>query len=410
MRWSLPRKLAWKLYAVALVQLVLLTGVFMGVGRLVMGTPRDEPNAAGAGPTPPPGEGPRPGEGRDPPGPAAGEGHGPPGRLAPQFEPGPRLGRARPRPPISAATTIFVGGLLILGVGSLLTARWIVRPLERLAGAAKALGAGDLRARSGLHRRDEIGDLARSFDEMGERIERLLLAEKELMANVSHELRTPLARLRVALDIAGEAETSANAAAATLAQVSMREMSADLDELETLIDDILTATRLEITRGTPAAAHFEAHPQETRCDSLCERATARFRARHPTRPLTVAIDPELPLVRVDPVLFRRVLDNLLENAHKYSPDPSSGIALRARRAAGGAVFEIADQGMGIPEEDLPHLFTPFFRGERSRARGTGGVGLGLTLAKRIVDAHRGSIEVASTVGAGATFRVLVPAA
>ncbi|HEX3771018.1 MAG TPA: HAMP domain-containing sensor histidine kinase [Polyangiaceae bacterium] len=383
MRWSFPRKLAWKLYAVALVQLVLLTGVFMGVGRLVMGPPPDDSTAANADP-PPPSD--RPRLGRTPP---------------------------RPHPPISAATTIFLGGLLILGIGSLLTARWIVRPLERLAGAAKALGTGDLRARSGLRRRDEIGDLARTFDEMGERIERLLLAEKELMANVSHELRTPLARLRVALDIAGEAETNAGA---TPGQVSMGEMSADLDELETLIDDILTATRLEIARGTPAAAHFEVHPMETPCDSLCERAAARFRARHPTRPLTIATERDLPLVRVDPVLFRRVLDNLLENAHKYSPDPSSGITLRASLstaipgAATAAAFEVADEGMGIPEEDLPHLFTPFFRGEKSRARGTGGVGLGLTLARRIVEAHRGSIEVASTVGAGATFRVLVPAA
>jgi signal transduction histidine kinase len=276
-----------------------------------------------------------------------------------------------------------------------------VIPLEDLARVAKALGAGDLRARSGFRRRDEVGDLARSFDEMGDRIERLLLAEKELMANVSHELRTPLARLRVALDIAGEADPDTG-------RLSMTEMSADLDELETLVDDILTATRLEIARGTPAAAHFELRLEDTASEVICERASSRFRSRHPTRPLTTAIDPNLPAVRVDPVLFRRVVDNLLENAHKYSPDPTSVVTLRVRREGDGVAFEVADRGMGIADADRPHVFSPFFRSERSRVRAAGGVGLGLTLAKRVVDAHRGAIEVESAVGVGTTFRVVLP--
>jgi signal transduction histidine kinase len=405
MKWPLPRTLAWKLYAIGVVQLILLSGVFMGVGRLVMGVPPEDrgptraeiaPSPGGHRPLPPPDEDGPPPEGDRPPPPAG----GPDGPGAPGSPP------HRHAPAVSAVTTIFVGGLLILGIGALLTARWIVRPLEDLARVARALGGGQLRARSGLKRRDEIGDLSRTFDEMGERIERLLLAEKELMANVSHELRTPLARLRVALDIAGESSTDL----ANMGVVSTREMSADLDELETLVDDILTATRLEIMRGTPAAAHFELHPEDTACDAVCERAAARFRARHAERHLTVEIHPNLPPVRVDPVLFRRVVDNLLENADKYSPDPASAITLRAVRDADRVAFEVVDEGLGIPEDDLPHLFTPFFRGEKSRARGTGGVGLGLTLAKRIVDAHRGSIDVASAVGVGTTFRVLVPVA
>jgi two-component system sensor histidine kinase BaeS len=103
-----------------------------------------------------------------------------------------------------------------------------------------------------------------------------------------------------------------------------------------------------------------------------------------------------------------VLDNLLGNADKYSPRPDSEISLRVSQRADQACFEVRDHGLGISAQDLPHVFTAFFRGERSRSRGTGGVGLGLTLAKRIVEAHGGNLEVESTAGQGTTFRALLP--
>jgi signal transduction histidine kinase len=300
--------------------------------------------------------------------------------------------------------TLLLGGFVILGVGSLLTARWILNPLEDLARVARALGAGDLRARSGLRRDDELGDLSRTFDEMAERIERLVLAEKELLANVSHELRTPLSRLRVAIDIACEADPERGRALA--------EMGDDLAEIEALIHDILTATRLEIARGSPASSHFALHLDDTACERLVERAAERFRAKHAERPLHVESEPALPPVRADAVLLRRVFDNLLENAHKYSPDPRTPVTLRLRRDAAADVVavEVIDAGMGIAPDDLPHLFVPFFRSDRSRARGTGGVGLGLTLAKRIIEAHHGTITVTSTLGIGTMVRVVLPRA
>lgn len=376
--------LAWRLYGLGLLQLALLAGVFMGVGRLVVGAPPEEPTRQAM---PAPGMPPPPGA---PPevGPPAG-----PLPLPPPWHRSPRL---------TPVETLFLGGIVIVGIGSLLTARWIVRPLRDLARAARALGAGDLRARSGLRRDDEVGELARTFDEMAGRIEQLVLAEKELLANVSHELRTPLARLRVALDIAGESDPET-------VRASMAEMGVDLSELETLVNDILTTTRLEIARGTSAAARFELHLEDLDGNALVERVAERFRARHSERSLTVDVAVELPVVHADPVLLRRVLDNLLENAHKYSPDAAAPIVLRAARADGGIAFEVVDRGMGIAEKDQPHLFTPFFRSDTSRARASGGVGLGLTLAKRIVEAHHGTITVTSTLGVGSTFRVLVPA-
>jgi signal transduction histidine kinase len=304
-----------------------------------------------------------------------------------------------PIPPL----VVFALGMLVVGLGSLLTARWIVAPLSSLAAASRALGSGDLRARTGLDRDDEIGELGATFDEMAARVETLVLAQKELLANVSHELRTPLARIRVALDLAAEGD-------AIEARASLEEIAIDLAELEALIDDVLTATRLEVAEGSVTAG-FALHRAHVAASTICAQAADRFRARHARRPFMLDAAEDLPSVDVDPVLFRRVLDNLLDNAHKYSPDAATSVSLRAFERGGDVVFEVRDRGIGIAEDDRAKLFTPFFRADRSRSRagGVGGIGLGLTLAKRIVEAHGGVVEIESVVGEGTIARVTIAA-
>jgi two-component system OmpR family sensor kinase len=304
------------------------------------------------------------------------------------------------RTPLPIVLTMLAG-LLVLGVGAFLTARWIARPLSRLSQMATSLGQGDLRARSELTRDDELGEVARAFDDMAERIQRLLQTEKELLANVAHELRTPLARIRVALEIASEGD-------AETVRSSLSEITVDLAELEALINDVLTAARFELVDGMSPSAGFALHLEEIAPRTIGERSAERFRVRHPGRPFSAQFEAISGAIDADPMLLRRVVDNLLENAHKYSPDAGTPISLKVSELAQRACFEISDHGMGIPSEDLPRVFTAFFRGERSRSRGTGGVGLGLTLAKRIVEAHGGSIEVESTVGVGTTFRARLP--
>jgi signal transduction histidine kinase len=311
-------------------------------------------------------------------------------------------------PGLTGPLLVLVGGLAILVIGALITARWIVRPIERLSRTARALGSGDLQARSRLDRDDEIGELGHRFDEMAERITSLLVTEKELLANVAHELRTPLTRIGVALDLANEGDAEA-------ARSSIIEIAVDVSELETIVDDILTAMRFEIAPGK-GPAQLPLRRALVPAAEIAIAAADRLRVRHPRRPLEVQIDDDLPTIHVDPVLFRRVIDNLLENAHKYTPDGDAPITLGVRREritddAGDAVcFEIRDRGAGISAEDLPRIFTAFFRGERSRSRETGGVGLGLTLARRIVEAHDGAIDVASTLNVGTSVRVSVPVA
>jgi signal transduction histidine kinase len=265
-----------------------------------------------------------------------------------------------------------------------------------MAATARAFGRGDLGARVALERRDEIGEVARAFDEMADRVTGTLASERELLANVSHELRTPLARIRVALDLAveGDAET---------ARESAEDISEDLDELERLLGDVLIASRLDFATtarsGIPAIAADDVDLGE-----LVDNAAGRFRRLFPARTLVVERTEGVHVVG-DRQLLRRALENLLHNAEKYS-DASEPVRLTLATDATHARLLVVDRGVGIGPEDLKHVFRPFFRVDRSRTKRPhplrGGHGLGLALTKRIVEAHGGSVELTSGLGEGTT--------
>jgi two-component system, OmpR family, sensor kinase len=307
-----------------------------------------------------------------------------------------------PPPPPPFGTRIVPLVLVVVAVSSLLLARSLTRPLRRLSTAARAFGGGDLAVRVGLGRQDELGDVSRAFDEMAERVSALLRAEKELLANVSHELRTPLARIHVAVDLASEGD-------AEVAREALAEIADDLAELERLIADVLTAARLDLGDGSSPQGTPPLRRERVHVGDLLARAASRFRAAHPERTLELAVTDDLPTIDGDPVLLRRVIDNLLENAHKYTEHPTDPVELHAR--AGREIeIDVVDKGIGIAADDLPRVFRPFFRADRSRTRATGGLGLGLALAKRIVDAHGGSIELTSAPNEGTRARVRLPIA
>lgn len=311
------------------------------------------------------------------------------------------LGRGMPPPSllVTILLTLVAGGVVI-AAGALVTAAWLIRPIERLSRAAKSFGQGDFQSRVGDARPDEIGQLAQSFDEMAERVESSIRRERELLANVSHELRTPLARIRVAMDLAAESDGES-------ARTTIADIASDLSELEGLIDDILVALRLE-SRGLEASMPINSL-HEIGAHEIARRAAERFSTRSPARVVETELAAEGALVLVDPMLFRRVLDNLLDNAHKYSPDPATTIRLHVSTHDETVVFAVEDHGIGIEASELSRIFTPFYRVERSRSRGTGGVGLGLTLVRRIVEAHHGEVSVESELNGGTVVRVAVPA-
>jgi len=276
----------------------------------------------------------------------------------------------------------------------------IARPLDRLARTATALGSGDLAARTGVTRKDELGAVARAFDEMADRMVALLRGQTELIANVAHELRTPLARIRVALDLAADGD-------AAVARESLAEIGEDLSELEALVSDILASARMDLAGNTASGAP-PLRRDVVDVVAVVSQAAERLRHRHPDRRIEVEFGADVPSVDGDAALLRRALDNLLDNARKYSP-PDSEIRVRAARRGSDVAIEVVDRGEGIAAEDLDRIFTPFFRADRSRTRATGGVGLGLALSKRIVEAHGGTLVASSAPGAGTTMTVALPA-
>jgi two-component system, OmpR family, sensor kinase len=346
---------------------------------------------AGAPPAPPPG-----GAGGPPP---------PPPGFRPGIAPGgyALLAPGKPPPPPFREFVPLALTLVGLGVAAALLSRSIVRPLQQLSRAARALGHGELSARTGLSRPDELGEVARAFDEMAGRVEGLLRSQTELIANVAHELRTPLARIRVALDLAADGEGDASVARSSLAEIAE-----DLGELERLVEDVLASSRMDLAANTASGAQPTLHTAPVELASLLRGSAERLGHRFPGRTVEVVLDGALPLVNGDAVLLRRAVDNLLDNARKYSP-PGSPIALRAAARGGAVVVVVRDGGDGIAPEDLARLFTPFFRADPSRARKTGGVGLGLTLSRRIVEAHGGTLEAESVVGKGTTMTITLPA-
>ena len=304
--------------------------------------------------------------------------------------------RPSPDPVVVAVTfTLFASA-----IASVLLARSLARPITTLADAARGLGAGDLTVRAGIRRKDELGQLAVAFDDMAERLSQLVRAQQELLANVSHELRTPLARIRVALDLANEGD-------AATARESLGEIDEDLEELQRLVADVLRMARLDLASGRAGAAIPPLTTAPIEALDIVDKSVLRFRAAHPDRLLEVDIPPGLPPIDGDVVLLHRVLDNLLENAAGYS-EPATAIVVTGRRVGEALVLKVIDRGVGISSADLPRVTTPFFRADRSRTRVTGGLGLGLSLARRIVEAHGGTLALESALGSGTTVTVTLP--
>jgi two-component system OmpR family sensor kinase len=304
-------------------------------------------------------------------------------------------------PLVTAAAQLCVA-LAVLAFASIPLARSVIAPVERLATLTRAFGAGNLAVRARSERADEIGDLARAFDEMAERIVTLRRSEKELLANVSHELRTPLARIRLALELAREGD-------AARAASYLEDIEDDLAELERLLDDVMTAARLDLARGAGGDPLPPLRRQPIAAQQLLQAASARFAKRFPERTLSCHIPEDLPAVDGDPSLLRRVLDNLLDNAAKFS-DPDKVIELEGSHddQARALSIRVRDHGIGIEPGDLERVFEPFFRSDRSRTRATGGVGLGLAVVRRIVLAHGGAVSVESNPAWGTCFHVSVP--
>jgi signal transduction histidine kinase len=281
---------------------------------------------------------------------------------------------------------------------SLLLARLIGRPLEALTRAVRRMGTGDLAQRVPEEGSAEVVELARSFNAMATNLATAQQLRQQLVADVAHELRTPLANIRGYLEAIEDGVVAAD-------EETMRTLREEAAQLNGLIDDLQ-----ELTQAEAGALRLDRGPIDPA--ELVERATdaARARAVEKGIVLTSAAEPNLPPVDIDLQRIMQVLQNLLANALRHTP-AGGRVAVQARRTPDGMVaVSVADTGTGIAPEDLPHIFERFYRADSSRSRATGGSGLGLTIARRLVESHGGTIGVESALGQGSCFTFTLPIA
>jgi signal transduction histidine kinase len=274
--------------------------------------------------------------------------------------------------------TFPIAQLWVLGAVVLLCyllARYLTSPLPDLQAALERFGRGDFSARTRSTRRDELGRLARTFDQMAERIQNLVAAERRLLLDISHELRSPLARLGVAIELARSGENR---------DATLDRIQKESDRLNALVGELLQATRAEVDPNALRA-------QPVRLDDLLAGIASDCAIEASARGSSLKVDAAAPVtVSGDAELLRRAVENLIRNAIRYAP-PGTAVEVSLARDGAEARIQVRDHGPGVPEEALSRIFDPFYRVEGDRNRDTGGAGLGLAIARRAVELHKGKL-------------------
>lgn len=286
-------------------------------------------------------------------------------------------------------------GMLILTlaviVGVVIVAHLLLRrlfgPLRALSDGVARLGSGELDVRLPRTTRDEFGRLTDGFNDMTARVREMVVARERLLADVSHELRSPIARMKVALALLPDDRHRAR-------------LEDDLAEMERLVAELLELERLRTPRGI-ATAREDLLP-------IVREVADRYRETYPG--VRVAGAAAGAVAEVDGAKVRTVLRNLLDNAVKHALPDSAPIAVSVQCGDDGVVVRIVDDGVGILEGEAARLFEPFYRVDRSRSKDTGGYGLGLSICRRVMEAHGGTIVVERPTGRGASFVLRFPPA
>lgn len=289
---------------------------------------------------------------------------------------------------------LITGGISLLAVAlaTYLQVRPLQRRLRHLDQAVSQLGSGDLGAYANIQGNDAIGQVAATFNGMTAHIRRLIEAQREMTRAVSHELRTPVARLRFGLEMLADIES------ADERRTKLNALDNDIEQLDQLIDEILTYARLE--QGTPNI-EFKPINVADMCQQLVdELETIRGNIRISVESANPALE-----VEAEERYLHRILQNLVTNALRYA---RTGIVMRIAVQDDSVIIDVDDDGAGIPEHERERVFKPFARLDKSRHRDSGGYGLGLSIVKRIVDWHGGDIQVAESQQGGARFRVILP--
>jgi len=304
---------------------------------------------------------------------------------------------------LATVLLLFASGIaMVLGY---FLAVAITSRIKGLDEAARQIEGGDLSARVAVAGNDEIAALAVTFNNMAARLQETALKQRELdslrrdlVAWAGHDLRTPLASIRAIV----EALADGMVEDADTRQRYLNTARRDIQELSALIDDLFEMAQIDA-----GGLRLEREPSSL-ADLISDtlESFSELAAREAVR-LDGSIAPGVGRVLMDVQSIGRVLDNLVSNALRHTAAGGT-VSIKAAPAAAGVRVEVADSGQGIPPEILPHIFDRFYRGEQSRSRATGRAGLGLAIAKGIVEAHGGEIGVESAVGKGARFYFTLP--
>ena len=292
----------------------------------------------------------------------------------------------------------FVSGL---AAGSLslvmvqLLARGMTSPLREMVAATRAMARGDYGRRVTATSRDEVGDLARSFNAMAAELAEVDRMRRDLVANVSHELRTPITALQAGLENLVDGVEPPG-------PEQLRTMLRQVERLGRLVTQLLDLSRLE-----SGAIPLQRRSFEVR--RVLEDAVDESRLHAPDVEVSVAVAEPGLAADGDPERVHQVLANLLENAVRHSP-AGGRIEVSARSERGQVAIEVCDEGPGIPDEEANRVFERFYRADSARSSSHGGAGLGLAIARWIVDLHGGDIRAERRVPTGCRMVVLLPAA
>jgi signal transduction histidine kinase len=295
---------------------------------------------------------------------------------------------------------LLIAGAVAAAI-ALLVARWLARgmtqPLRDMARAARRMEMGDYSRRVATASRDEVGQLAIAFNRMSSELESLERVRRDLVANVSHELKTPISALRAHLENLLDGVERPDSR-------TLQVMLAQSERLGRLVDQLLELSRLE-------SGDLPLRREEVRLRPLVSRVVSEIEVTRARRDVELSQDvPEdLPAIFADAERVHQVLFNLLDNAVRFTPS-GGRVRVTASRHNGSVDVAVADTGPGIAPEHLPRLFDRFYRVDMARSREDGGTGIGLAIARSVVEAHGGRIWAESEPGKGSTFTFELPVA
>ncbi|MFT7183760.1 MAG: two-component system sensor histidine kinase BaeS [Oceanicoccus sp.] len=292
-------------------------------------------------------------------------------------------------------TTIAAGVLAILL--SLLVSVVFTNPITELIEATKAIAKGNYKRRVKVQSQDELGELTKALNTMAASLEENHELQQELITNVAHELATPITNIRGYLEAINDGLIKGKKKSDTL-----KLMSEETDRLTLMLNEVRELAQIQ-------HPNFEIKTRRVNLGKLVQKVITQMEPQVKNKNITIKYKnaSKETLVNIDRDRIVQVLQNLLTNAIKYSPK-NSLIKIDLKTKDKSLILKVTDEGPGIAQSDLPHLFERFYRADQSRSRKTGGLGIGLSIVKEVMEAHGGSVSVKSKIKQGTSFSCFFP--